>query len=168
MEWQGINLSGYNQHQWVKMSIRNLIIIIATFIALSIITIFIIFQHQDIQYKNRQLNNEITEIKNKITQTQNNIENLKQSSITNNQFIKNEHIYFLNQYLKNFKEKGTLEIIQIYIDSHTKIKIKVKNQEQFMLIEQQLKQENTNYQITHLYTSEDNLLSFQIIIDLQG
>ena len=37
-----------------------------------------------------------------------------------------------------------------------------------MLIEQQLKQENTNYQITHLYTSEDNLLSFQIIIDLQG
>ncbi|KAE9531780.1 hypothetical protein A1D25_01440 [Ursidibacter arcticus] len=170
MEWQGINLNGYNQHQWVKMSIRNLIIIIAIFIALSIITIFIILQHQDIQYKNRLLNNEITEIENKITQTQNNIEKLKQNAITNNQSIKKEHIYFLNQYLNNFKEKGTLEIIQIYIDNHTKIKIigKVKNQEQFMLIEQQLKQENTNYQITHLYTREDNLLSFQIIIDLQG
>ncbi|MGX2975176.1 hypothetical protein ACWIUH_09100 [Ursidibacter arcticus] len=170
MEWQGINLSGYNQNQWVKYSIRNFIIILATFIFLSIITIFIIFQYQDIQYKNKQLNNEITEIENKISQTQNNIEKLKKNTITNNQLIKSEYIYFLNQYLNSFKEKGALEIIQIYIDSHTKIKIigKAKNQEKFMSIEQQLKQDNINYHITQLHTSEDNLLSFQIIIDLQG
>ncbi|MGX2969459.1 hypothetical protein [Ursidibacter sp. B-7004-1] len=170
MEWQGINLNGYNQHQWVSHSIRNLIIIITTFIASSIIGVLIIFQHQNIQHKNIQLNNEITEIENKITQTKDNIEKLKHNTIKNNHFIKNEHIYFLNQYLNNFKEKGTLEIIQIYIDNHTKIKIigKVKNQKQFTSIEQQLKQDNINYNITQLHTSEDSLLSFQIIIDLQG
>ncbi|KAE9540423.1 hypothetical protein HT665_00715 [Ursidibacter maritimus] len=170
MEWQGINLSGYNQEKWATENIRNLVKIMVTLIVSLLIGIVIIFEQLSLHQQIDIIKDQTAQQTHHLSQIREKIEKLKQQIISPNQSLSQKSIHFFVDYLKNFKAKGRLEMIQLSIDHNEMVKIfgKTRTQEEFILIEQQLKNLNIDYNITHLHNNKENLIEFQIHIDLKG
>lgn len=168
MEWQGINLSGYRQQQWVKGSLRRLSLLGFT-IVIAIITAIILwhitqsYQQQLSQYQQQtgQLQTQLRQLEQQYQQLRSRQAN-KQPAV----YLTKQTLQQFIDYLNQLSVQGVIDISQLYIENGAKLKLigQLMHQTQLERLTQQLKQLGYPYRFDQVQTHEQDQLSFSLII----
>lgn len=169
MEWKGINLSDFNQQQWLNRNLRHLIILLSTSIITLIIAIILFYLKQDLENQFIMQNQQQIQLENKIVSIKNRITRLKSHQVQekSNYLTKTNIEQFLT-YLSNLKVNGVIEYSQLYFDDFAKLKLvsKFSSQKQFDYIINQLKHNNYLYKIDYVQQNDKNLFDFSLVIEI--
>ena len=170
MEWQGINLNGYRQQQWLTESVKNLYYLTACVVISTLLALLISWQNQHQQHQFHALAQQQQQSKAQQTALTQQIEQLTlQSQNKNTKSLENKQITAFLNYLSGIKLSGIIEIAQLYQAENTVFKLtgKVSSPTQFSQLEQQLKAMNYIYQIEQFETREKSEIEFSLHIDLK-
>lgn len=169
MEWKGINLSDFNQQQWLNRNLRHLIILLSTSIITLIIAIILFYLKLDLENQFIMQNQQQIQLENKIVSIKNRITRLKSHQVQekSNYLTKTNIEQFLT-YLSNLKVNGVIEYSQLYFDDFAKLKLvsKSSSQKQFDYIINQLKHNNYLYKIDYVQQNDKNLFDFSLVIEI--
>lgn len=162
-----VDLSGSNQRDWIKKSQRRfwqygiaILFAFGGFLGIGFAIYATEQQLNEQQMQFRQSQQQLSQINQQIEEIKGRLQNK-----TTKPALAPEYIDFLLDYLRQFKQTGSLEIIQLEKEENkAQIKMigKSQNPAQFTQIEQHLKQANIHYQLDDLQTTPENSLEFQI------
>ncbi|AUI66179.1 MULTISPECIES: hypothetical protein [Glaesserella] len=167
MEWQGINLNGFREQQWLKQTEKNLWFLTAC-ICISITSLAIISWHNQLLYQqDREIQKQVEQQKAHNAEL---IEKIEQLSLQHQnqtyETISSEQINAFVHYLKHIQLSGVIDTIHFYKNNQAILKIvgKLQDEKEIKILEDQIKASNHQYQIEHIQMNKNHQFEFSLLI----